>query len=153
MKKWPVTVLAPVRLISSMLLPVGSDFWQVWHQGTGRGTREAVPVSVPQYDVHRFQTGCDVGFRDLRSVSFQHMGLCGFHIGHRGCQPLPKAQEIMHTIWGKFPVLRKTKRVGGIFLIFVHNTLVPCHLTHKKDFFFKKKIKLLWALFYVWQVV
>lgn len=88
-----------------------SDLWQVWHQA-------AVPVSLPQDDVHRFQTGCDIGFGDLRSISFQHVGLCGFHVWHRGCQPLPKAQEIVHTIWGKFPVLRKTKRAGGIFLIF-----------------------------------
>lgn len=71
-----------------------SDLWPAWHQATGRGgeDEETVLVSLPQYDVHRFQTGCDIGFGDLRSVSFQHVGLCGFHVWHRGCQPLPEAQ-------------------------------------------------------------
>lgn len=81
--------------------------------------------------MHGFQTGCDVGFGDLRSVSLQHVGLCGFHVRHRGSQPLPQAQEIVHTIWGKFPVLGKTKRAGGIFLIFVCNILVPLSLDTK----------------------
>lgn len=112
MRKWPLTASAPRRPMSSALLPTGClTSGKSWHQA-------AVPISLPQDDVHRFQTGCDIGFGDLRSVSFQHVGLCGFHVWHRGCQPLPEAQEIVHTIWGKFPVLRKTKRAGGIFLIF-----------------------------------
>lgn len=84
---------------------------QVWHQAMCR-EKGRLPISLPEYDVHRFQTGCDVGFGDLRSIRLQHVGLGGFHIWHGGCQPLPKAQEIVHAIWGKFPMLKKTKRVG-----------------------------------------
>lgn len=45
----------------------------------------------------------------------------------------------MHAIRGKFPVLRKAKRVGSILLISVHNTLVPCHLTQRIKTWGKKK--------------
>lgn len=31
-----------------------SDLWQVWHQATSGWMMEAVPVSLPQYDMHRF---------------------------------------------------------------------------------------------------
>lgn len=88
-----------------------------------------VHVSLPQNDMHRFQTGCDIGFGDLRSICFQHMGLGGFDIWHGGCQPLPQAQEIVHTIWGKFPVLRINKRIKGKFFISAHK--IPSYLIQR----------------------
>lgn len=130
-----------------------SYFWQVRHQAPGGRMPNPVPGSLPQYDVHRLQTGCDVGFGDLGGVRFQHMGLCGFHVWHWGCQPLPQAQEIVHAVRGKFPVLRKTTRVGSLFLISVHNTLVPCHLTQRIKAWEKKEDRFLWALFWAWQLI
>lgn len=115
-----------------------SHLWQVWYQLLVRKWGR-LPVSLPQYDVHRFQTGRDVGFGDFRSVRFQHVGLCGFHVRHRGCQPLPQAQEIVNTIWGKLPVLRKTKRAGHMFLIFAHNILTSLMPLDTKNKDLKKK--------------
>lgn len=90
MKKWPLTALAPKENhVKNAFAKWVSNLWQVQHQATGERIQNPVPGSLPQYDVHRFQTGCDIGFGDLRSISFQHVGLCGFHVWHRGCQPLP----------------------------------------------------------------
>lgn len=55
--------------------------------------------------MHGLKAGRDVGLGHLRGVGLQHVGLCGFYIRDRCCQSLPQAQQIVHAVGGKLPVL------------------------------------------------
>lgn len=64
----------------------------------------------PEDDVDRLEPGRDVGLGDLRSVRLQQMGLRGFNVRDRRCQALPEAQQVVNTVGGELPVLRRKSR-------------------------------------------
>lgn len=68
---------------------------------------------LPQDDVDRLQPGGDVSFGDLWGVGFEHVRLCGLHVGHRRGQALPQAQQVVNTVGSKLPVLAAAKRERG----------------------------------------
>lgn len=71
---------------------------------------------LPQYDVDGLQPGGDVCFGNLWGVRLQHVWLGGFNVGNRCCQTLPQAEEIVHAVRSKLPVLPKGRKVDAIGL-------------------------------------
>lgn len=91
------------------------------HPGACSSSVAVSLLFIPQYDVYRFQSGRDVCLCDLWRVCFQHVRLSGFHVGHRRCQPLPQAQQIVNAVRCKLPVLKsqqKGKEISQLWLFY-----------------------------------